>query len=61
MITYAQYKKMKTKQFLRLLLRYYHHFLAHEVCTILRYEDKSMIYEDWAIKKLKVKEEDTIA
>ena len=54
MMTYNQYKKMKTKQFIKILLRYHHHFLAYEICDILMFEDKSMIFEDWAIKKLKV-------
>jgi len=53
MITYAQYKKLKTKQFIRALLRYQHHFLAFEICNHLGMEDKSLIYEDWAIKKIK--------
>ncbi len=53
-MTYAQYKKMKTKQFIRTLMRYHHHFLAFEVCNTLGMEDRSLIYEDWAIKKLRV-------
>jgi len=53
-MTYTQYKKMKPKHFIKTLLRYNHHFLAFEICNLLGYEDKSIIFEDWAIKKLRV-------
>lgn len=53
-MTFQQYKKLKTKQFLKMLLRYQFHFLAFQVCDVLKFEDRSMIFEDWAIKKLRV-------
>ena len=54
MITYQQYKKIKAKEFVRLLLKYHHHFLAFEICQYLDLKDISMVYEDWAISKIKV-------
>ena len=54
MITYYEDKRMKPKQFIRLLLRYNHHFLAAEVCHEIGIDDTSLIFEDWAIKKLRV-------
>lgn len=44
---------MKTKQFIKLLLRYQYHFLAFVICKYIGFEDNSIIYEDWAIKKLR--------
>jgi len=54
MITYSQYKRLNPKQLIEMLLRYHHHFLAKQVSNMLGIEDKSMIFEDWAIKKIKV-------
>lgn len=53
MITYKQFKSMKPKHFVDILLWHNYHLLAFEVARALGVDDTSPIYTDWAIKKLK--------
>ncbi len=60
MMTYKYYKSFKRKQLIQLLLRYQQHAEAHDIAGFLDMEDKSEIYEDWAIAKMQVRCDATV-
>jgi hypothetical protein len=54
-MTFQQFKHLKAKKFLQILLKYHHFFLAHEMTQYLDFKDKTSVYEEWACAKIKVR------
>jgi hypothetical protein len=52
LITYEQYKKLETRQLIKLLIKTQNFFLAHEISTYLNLKVRK-VYQEWAIAKIK--------
>ena len=53
-MTFSEFKQFKPKLLIRLLLKYNLHHFCMEVAKSMEVKDVTVIYEDWAIKKIKV-------